>query len=97
MFMRVTKYRMKPDRIADATAKLETMKDKIMAMPGVVRWVNSVNEDGAGCVVALVESREISEGNANAVAEAWSHFTEYLESPPEAEGYDVVVHWSQDD
>lgn len=94
MFMRVTTYSMKPGSLDQAKAMLETMKNQIMAMPGMIRFTNSVNDDGSGCVVAVIESREISEANAPAVAEAWAQFADFLTSPPEAHGYEVFADWS---
>ena len=34
-YARITKFKMKPDAIDEAVARLEGMKDKIMGMPGV--------------------------------------------------------------
>ena len=67
MHMRVTHYKMKPDAMEAATAKLHDIKAQIMALPGMHQFTNSANADGTGCIVSLVESREISEANQSAV------------------------------
>ena len=93
MFARVTKYKMKADKMAEATAKVALLKDQIMAMPGFIRFVNVGNADGSGYVIALSESREISEANAPAVAALWQQFADFLETAPSPEGFDVIADW----
>ncbi len=94
MFMRVTHFKMKPEAIGAAKALMDQMKDQVMAMPGMMRFTNAINEDGTGCVVAVVESREISEANAPRVAEAWAAFADHLAGAPEPHGFDVFVDWA---
>ena len=66
-----------------------------MALPGLKQFINSINSDGKGCVVALVESREISDANEPAVQALWAHYADHLLEAPKAEGYDVIVDWSK--
>ncbi len=94
MFARITKYKMKPGSRDAATELLHSLHDQIMAMPGIHNFVNVMNEDGSGYVVSVVESEESSNANAAKVAELWGAFAEYLEGPPEPQGYDVVANWS---
>lgn len=94
MFARITEYRMKPGSKAAATELLNSLKDQIMGMPGMHHFVNAMNEDGSGFVIAVVESEESSKANAEAVAAVWSNFAEFLESEPKPGGYDVVANWS---
>ena len=94
MFVRVTHYSMKPDVIEQATAQLNQMKQQIMALPGTQQFINSVNADGSGCVITIVESREISDANQGAVQAIWAHFGDFLTAAPEPQGFDVVVNWS---
>ncbi|MGJ8616919.1 MAG: hypothetical protein ACSHWS_08745 [Sulfitobacter sp.] len=95
MFARVTHYQIKPDSVEKAKALTEQLKPKIMALPGIHSFINMIGDDGKGCVVSLVESREMSDGNAQAVQALWSNFTDHLASAPTAEGYDVFVNWSK--
>ncbi|MEP1208042.1 MAG: hypothetical protein ABJM29_18220 [Rhizobiaceae bacterium] len=94
MYARVTHFKMKPGSVATAKAMIEPMKDKIMGLPGTVQFINSVNDDGSGCVVAIVESKEQSDANQESVAAIWAHFAEHLEAAPTPEGYEVFVNWS---
>lgn len=93
MFMRVTHYRMKPSAIEAAKAMLDQMQEQIMSMPGMIRFTNSINEDGSGCVVAVVESKELSDANAGRVAEAWAAFADHLDGAPEPHGFEVFADW----
>jgi hypothetical protein len=96
MFVRITRYQMRPDAIATATAKLRAMQDKIMSMPGAVQHLNVLNPDGNGYVVTVSESREISDSNAEHVAALWAEFAEFMAAPPEpqGDGFDVVANWT---
>ena len=94
MFARITHYQVKPESVKKAKELTETLKPKIMALPGMKSFINMVDDDGNGYVVSLVESREISEGNAQAVQALWANFQDHLVAPPTAEGFDVFAHWS---
>ena len=94
MYARVTPYKMQPGTKAAATERLATMKDMIMGMPGMQQFINVMNEDGSGYVIAVVESEQVSNANAESVKSAWGQMAEFLEEMPTPQGYDVVVDWS---
>lgn len=94
MFARVTEYKMKSGSRDAATETLNAMKSQIMAMPGMLQFINVMNEDGSGCVVALVENEETSNANAEAAAAAWAQFLDVLEATPSPKGYDVIANWT---
>lgn len=93
MFARITEYKMKTGTREAATEKLNAMKAQIMAMPGMMQFINVMNADGSGYVVALVDSKEASDANAEAAA-AWAQFADYLEATPTPKGFDVIANWS---
>ena len=92
MFTRGTTYKMKPESVDEAVQKLKAMMPTIMGMNGMLSFTNAVNDDGSGVVVSVVESEAISNANQEQVAAIWAEFAEYLEAPPEANGYNVVAH-----
>ena len=94
MFARVTPYKMKPGTRDAATERLHSMKDMIMGMPGMKQFINVMNDDGSGYVIAVVESEGASNANAETVKAAWGSMAEFLEEMPTPQGYDVVVAWS---
>lgn len=94
MFARITPYKLKPGMVEAATARARELKPEIMALPGMINFTNVVNPDGAGYVISLVESRELSDGNVERVREIWGKMGEFLAEMPVPEGYDVVDHWA---
>ncbi len=94
MFVRVTRYKLKPGTREAATKKVHAMKPTIMGMPGMKEFIDVIRDDGTGYVVAVVESEETSNANAEAVKAAWGEMAEFLEEMPTPEGFDLVVHWS---
>ncbi len=94
MYMRVTHYRMKPNAVEAAKAMLEQMKVQVMGIPGMLRFTNAINDDGVGCVVAVVESKETSDASQESVTAAWAAFADLLDGVPEAQGFEVFVDWS---
>jgi len=93
MFARITQYQMKPDSKQAATELMHSLKDQIMGMPGIHNFVNVMNEDGSGYVIAVVESKASSDANDEKVAALWSQFSDHLLAPPKPVGYDVVANW----
>lgn len=95
MYARVTNYKMKPDSILAATALMEQLKPQILAMPGIIRFINAHDDTGSGYVVSIVESRETAESSIEAVQAMWSNFSEFLEEPPTPNGYSVIADWAK--
>lgn len=92
MFARVTKYQMKPGSIDEAMSVLEGLKPQIMGMPGMIEFLNVIDDDGNGYVISVVESQEISDANQPTVAALWAKFADYLTGPPSATGHNVLMH-----
>jgi len=84
---------MKPDSKQAATELMHSLKDQIMGMPGIQNFVNVMNEDGSGYVIAVVESEASSDANNEKVAALWSQFSDHLLATPKPVGYDVVANW----
>jgi len=95
MFARITHYKMKPEATETAIATLNNLKNEIMSLPGMVHFINTMNSDGSGCVVSVVESKEISDANQEAVGKIWAIFADYLESEPEGAGFNVIANWNK--
>ena len=93
MFARITQYQMKPDSKQAATELMHSLKDQIMGMPGIQNFVNVMNEDGSGYVIAVVESEASSDANNEKVAALWRQFSDHLLATPKPVGYDVVANW----
>jgi len=94
MFARVTKYKMKPGSRDAVSELMNSLKGDIMAMPGMHNFINVMNEDGSGYVVAVVDSQATSDANAEKVKALWANFAPHLESIPTPVGYEVIANWS---
>lgn len=94
MFARISTYKMKPESIAEAEAKVHNLLPKILGMDGMVTFTNVIDSDGNGVVVSIVESEAKSDMNAEQVAKIWAEFSDYLLGPPTVKGYRVVAHES---
>ena len=94
MFARISTYKMNPESISAAEAKLHDMMPTIMGMEGMVTFTNAIDADGNGVVVSVVESEEKSNASQEQVAKVWAEFSEYLTEPPVIGGYRVLAHES---
>ncbi|WP_253196206.1 hypothetical protein [Roseovarius sp. PS-C2] len=74
---------------------MEELKDRILGLSGMNHFINVMDDQGAGYVIALVESEEISNTNAENVKAIWGEFAEFLEEMPTPKGFDVLVSWTK--
>jgi hypothetical protein len=94
MFARVSTYKMKPESIAEAEARVHKLLPTILGMDGMVTFTNVIDAEGNGIVVSVVESEAQSDMNAAQIAKIWSEFSDYLIGPPKVSGYRVIAHKS---
>jgi len=92
MYARITTYHCKPDRLDDAMALAKELKPEIMGIPGLKHWFNNGNEDGSCAVVAVYESRAAADAAADTAKAIFSRFAEFLDSAPQPQGYEVLLH-----
>ncbi len=84
MHARITKFRIKPDAAEAATAKLEEMRPRITALPGMQHFIHVANDDGEGYVIALIDDQNVNNPPTAKIQAIWSEFSEHLAAPPEA-------------
>ena len=94
MFARVTKYKMKPESRAAATSIMNSLKPDVMALPGITRFINVINDDGSGYVIALSTVETVDSETAKKFNQLWGAFSEHLEGPPERASFDVTADWT---
>lgn len=70
------------------------LKPQIMSLPGMLNFINVVNEDGYGYVIAVVESEEISNASQDNVQAIWAKFADHLAKPPVADRFMVLMNGS---
>jgi len=83
---------MKKVSIEAAKSMLAELKPQIMSLPGMLNFINVVNDDGYGYVISVVESEEISNANQDKVQAIWTLFAEHLAEPPVADGFMVLMN-----
>ena len=92
MYARITTFRTNSERYDEANALAEELKPEIMAIPGIKFWFDAGNNEGEGIVIAVYDSKDSAEAAMPAAREIFSRFGEFMESPPEIKGYEVMVH-----
>ena len=95
MYARITPYKMKPGSKAAATKIMETLKDRIMALPGQQSFLNVMNDnDGTGYVISTTNIAEATPETVEKVNALWANFKDHLVEEPSAKIYEVVADWS---
>lgn len=93
MFAQVTYYQLKPASRDKAIDLMHQMRPRIMAIPGLTRFVNVMNGNDCGYVISLIESEEQARQNDALVQELWGAFSELLQEMPVVQGYEVIADW----
>ena len=94
MYTRITTYHCIPEKLEEATKLAEELKPQIMGIPGLKHWFSAGNEDGNCAVIAVYESREAAEAAAETARALFGRFAEYMDSEPQPQGYEVMLHGS---
>ena len=93
-YVRVTKFKMKSGKVDEAVARMQSMKDKIVGLPGIQQFINCANDDGAGYVISVLESKAVADANVESLAAIWGQFADLLEEMPTPEGFEMRANWS---
>ena len=91
MYIRVTTYGFDESRLDEGLAKMDaTIRDKLKAIAGL----ESVHEcqigDGQGMIVSSWDSGASAEAAQPKIQEIFGKMAEYMTSPPEVKGGDVI-------
>lgn len=93
MIARITPYQMKQGAREPATELMNSLRDQIMALPGMLRFINVMNADGTGYVIAIVDSPESINRSQEKVRAIWSRFSDHLEHMPVPHIFEIVADW----
>lgn len=94
MYAKVTRYRTKPGMAPASLELMERMKDQIMSLPGLERFLNIMDEDGAGYVIGIWTDEKAAYANAGREAEMWAAYADYLDPIEATKGHEVRADWS---
>lgn len=93
MFARITSYKMKPGSRAAATDVMNGLRGEVLSLPGMVRFINVMKDDGSGLVIALTTNETADEATNAKIAKLWSNFGEFIEEPIKREDYHLLADW----
>ena len=93
MFARITPYKMKPGSKDAAIAIMNSLKDKIMALPGQKHFLNVMDKNGSGYVISLTELAETPPDTAEKIKALWGAFSDHLEAMPTPGSFEVLADW----
>lgn len=94
MYARVTPYKMKPGSEAAATKVMDSLKERIMALPGQNTFLNVFNDKhGTGYVVSTTDLVETSPDSAEKIKALWGALDGFLIEPPTAKTFSVIADW----
>ncbi len=95
MDARITRFRMKTDKIDEARRKLEQMRPRIMDLPGMRHFINVMGEDGTSYTISLLDETATAP-SPEALKAVWAEFAPFMAGPPETPMLgEVVADWSK--
>ncbi len=89
MYVRVTRFANKPDKIDEAQALAQKLLPDIKSIPGLKVFINAQRDDGKGVTIALYSSKEAADAAHPKAKDLWSRFGDLWLTPPDSEDYKV--------
>ena len=90
MYARVTTYQADPARLAELTAKLPAIKEKLLDLDGLVDWYAVWRDDGQGMVFTVFDKKSSADSSLDEVRKIWSGLAGLLRGTPKADVFDHV-------
>ena len=90
MYMRVTTFKVAPERLGELEAKVADMKRLAKAIPGLVSTHVAWRADGQGTVVSLYESKERAQAAVSRIQAVWGAMASLVSGAPRVDAYDTV-------
>ncbi|MDX2202087.1 MAG: hypothetical protein NW223_05010 [Hyphomicrobiaceae bacterium] len=91
MYMRITTFKVEPDRLPELARRVEDMKRLAAVIPGLVASHVAWRADGQGTVVGIYESQERAGAAARRIQAMWGAMAPLVSEAPRVDAYDVVV------
>lgn len=90
MYARVTTFKVDPTRIAELGEKVEEMRPRVRALPGLAHAYAAWRADGQGMVVALYEDKPSADRAVARMQALWGEFAGLLSGVPRVDTFDNV-------
>jgi len=84
VYARITAFRMKPEEMDAATSKVEALKPRILALPGMQHFSLVAGDDGNGYVISLIDDEAVANPGSEQIKGIWSEMSQHLAAPPAA-------------
>lgn len=92
MYVRVTNFKMDPARLPELPAKIEEMRPRAKALPGMIDAYAAWRADGQGVVVAVYESKEAADRAVSRVQALWGSLVGLVSGAPRTDAYESAQH-----
>ncbi len=92
MYVRVTRFENKPEKIEDARALSQRLVPEIRQIPGLKEFINAEHGDGKGITIALYGSKAEADAALPRAKQFWGQFKDMWASPPVTEEYEVGIY-----
>jgi len=90
MYARVTSFKVDPSRLPELSAKIEEMRPRAKALPGMVDAYAAWRADGQGVVVALYENKEAADRAVARIQALWGNLAGLLSGAPRTDAYETA-------
>jgi hypothetical protein len=88
MYARVTRFAVDPARLAELPPKIEEMRPRLKALPGMVDAYVAWRADGQGVVVALYEDKHAADRVVGRIQAIWGTLAGLVSGPPRTDAFE---------
>jgi quinol monooxygenase YgiN len=92
MYARVTTFKVDPARLAELGKKVEDMRPRVRALPGLAHAYTAWRADGQGIVVALYEDKMSADRAVARMQALWGELAALVGGVPRVDTYENAEH-----
>jgi hypothetical protein len=92
MYVRVTAFKVDSSRLHELMAKVDDMRPRAKALPGMIDAYVAWRGDGQGVLVGIYQSKEAAEAAVGRIQAIWGSLAGLVSSAPRTDGYETAAH-----
>ena len=92
MYARVTTYQCDPTRLEDMAGQMETVKEAVESINGIISTYTVWRADGQGVTMSIYSSEAAADAAAEQVKSVWTDMAKFIKGEPQIEAYQHVAH-----
>src|SRR5690606_29228083 len=92
MFMRITSYKIDPDKAQEVDAKLDHISAILGGIAGLKHSSVGRDDGGNGAVIGIYESEAAAKAGEETVAKAWASLSGLMTSQPQRQEFSTYNH-----